>query len=227
MARVSNAAQSDQTQRALLAAARALFTERGYAATPAAAIVARAGMTRGPPQYHFQDKAGLFSAVYTEMEGELLQAIVQSMAAAEGDEWQRMLRAIDTFLDLSPAPAFQRVLYVDGPAVLNRAVPNPAGLSLMRQSLARLMTQGYIAAQPLEALARLWFGAVVAGAVYLVQAEDQPTAQADLTQSIARLLTGLRISPLPERNQRKVLIGRLPVEGSPTGSRTVTGACDL
>ena len=193
MARVSNAAQSDQTQRALLAAARALFAERGYAATSLAAIAARAGVTRGALHYHFQNKAGLFSAVYTEMEGELLQGIVQSMAAAEGDEWQRILRAIDTFLELSTAPAFQRVLYVDGPAVLNSAVPNPMGLSLMRQSLERLMTQGYIAAQPLESLARLWFGALVEGAFYLVQAEDQPTAKADLTQSITRLLTGLRI----------------------------------
>ena len=65
----------------------------------------------------------------------------------------------------------------------------------MRQSLERLMTRGYIAEQPLEALARLWFGALVAGAVYLVHAEDQPTAKADLTQSIARLLTGLRMPP--------------------------------
>ena len=195
MARVSNAEQSDQTQRALLAAARALFTERGYAATPTAAIVARAGVTRGALQYHFENKTGLFYAVYTEMEGELMQAIVQSLAAAEGDEWQRILRAIDTFLDLSTAPAFQRVLYVDGPAVLNSAVPNPTGLSLIRQSLELLMTQGYIAAQPLEALARLWFGALVEGAFYLVQAEDQATAKADLTQSIARLLTGLRLPP--------------------------------
>ena len=195
MPRVSNAAQSDQTQRALRAAARALFTERGYGATSAAAIVARAGMTRGALHYHFQNKAGLFYAVYTEMEGELMQGIVQSMAAAEGDEWQRILRAIDTFLDLSTAPAFQRVLYVDGPAVLNSAVPNPTGLSLIRQSLELLMTQGYIAAQPLEALARLWFGALVEGALYLVQAGDQPTAKADLKQSIARLLNGLRITP--------------------------------
>ena len=177
----------------MLAAARALFAERGYAATPTEAIVARAGVTRGALHYHFKNKAGLFSAVYTEMEGELMQGIVQSMAAGAGDEWQRILLAIDTFLDLSTTPAFQRVLYVDGPAVLNSAVPNPAGLSLIRQSLELLMTQGYIAAQPLEALARLWFGALVEGALYLVQAEDQPTAKADLTQSIARLFTGLRI----------------------------------
>ena len=99
MPRVSNAEQSDQTQRALLAAARALFTERGYAATSLAAIAARAGVTRGALYYHFENKAGLFYAVYTEIEGELMQGVVQSMAAAEGDEWQRILWAIDTFLE--------------------------------------------------------------------------------------------------------------------------------
>ena len=195
MTRVSNAERSEQTQRALRAAARALFTERGYAATPTEAIVARAGVTRGALHYHFKNKAGLFSAVYTELEGELMQGILQSMAAGAGDEWQRILLAIDTFLDLSTAPALQRVLYVDGPVVLNSAVPNPTGLSLIRQSLERLMTRGYIAEQPLESLARLWFGALVEGALYLVQADDQPTAKADLTQSITRLLTGLRIAP--------------------------------
>ena len=125
--------------------------------------MARAGVTRGALHHHFKNKAGLFSAVYTEMEGELMQGILQSMAAAAGDEWQRILLAIDTFLELSTAPAFQRVLYVDGPAVLNSAVPNPAGLSLIRQSLELLMTQGHIAEQPLESLARLWFGALVEG----------------------------------------------------------------
>ena len=67
MTRVSNAAQSAQTQRALLAAARALFAERGYGATSAAAIVARAGVTRGALHYHFQNKAGpLLRRVYRD-----------------------------------------------------------------------------------------------------------------------------------------------------------------
>ena len=193
MTRVSNAEQSDQTQRALLAAARVLFAERGYAATSAEAIVARVGVTRGALHYHFQNKAGLFYAVYTEIEGELMQGIVQSMAAAEGDEWQRILRAIDTFLELSTAPALQRVLYVDGPAVLTSAVPNPAGLSLIRQSLELLMTQGYIAEQPLESLAPVVVWGLSRRGLLPRPSDDQPTAKADLTQSITRLLTGLRI----------------------------------
>ena len=193
--RRTNAERSEETRTALLAAARALFTERGYGATPTEAIVERARVTRGALYYHFKDKADLFYAVYTEIEGLMMQAVARSMAETEGDEWQRILTAIDTFLDLCTAPDIQRVIYVDGPAVLNSALPNPTGLTLIHQSLERLQERGYIAAQPLGALARLWFGALVEGAFYIVQAADRPTAKAEVQHSIERLLTGLRIAP--------------------------------
>ena len=125
----------------------------------------------------------------------MMQAIVRSMTEAEGDEWQRILTAIDTFLDLCTAPDIQRVIYVDGPAILNSAMPNPTGLTLIHQSLELLKEQGYIAAQPLGSLARLWFGALVEGAFYIVQATDRPTAKAEVKHSIKRLLNGLRITP--------------------------------
>lgn len=195
MGRISNADRSERTRGALLDAARALFTEQGYIGTSIEIIVERAKVTRGALYYHFDDKAALFYAVYTEVEGEMMDAIVESMAETEGDDWQRILRAIDTFLDLCTAPTLQRVLYTDGPAVLDSTIPNPTGLSLIHQSLERLMKQGYIAEQPLESLARLWFGALVEGALYIVQAADQQTAKADIKQNIVRLLTGLRSSP--------------------------------
>ena len=195
MGRISNADRSERTRGVLLEAARALFTEQGYIGTSIEIIVERAKVTRGALYYHFDDKAALFYAVYTEVEGEMMDAIVESMAETEGDDWQRILRAIDTFLDLCTAPTLQRVLYTDGPAVLDSTIPNPTGLTLIHQSLERLMKQGYIAEQPLESLARLWFGALVEGALYIVQAADQQTAKADIKQNIVRLLTGLRSSP--------------------------------
>ena len=194
MGRISNADRSERTRGALLDAARALFTEQGYIGTSIEIIVERAKVTRGALYYHFDDKAALFYAVYTEVEGEMMDAIVESMAETEGDDWQRILRAIDTFLDLCTAPTLQRVLYTDGPAVLDSTIPNPTALNLIHQSLERLMKQGYVDEQPLESLARLWFGALVEGALYIVQAADQQTAKADIKQNIVRLLTGLRSS---------------------------------
>ena len=194
-ARRTNAEQSEATRAALVAAARALFTERGYVATPTEAIVERARVTRGALYYHFTDKADLFSAVHAKIEGVMMQAVMRSMAEAEGDEWQRILSAIDTFLDLCTAPDIQRVIYVDGPAVLNSTLPNPTGLILIQQSLELLQERGSIAVQPLGALARLWYGALVEGAFYIVQAADRPTAKAEVKHSIERLLNGLRIAP--------------------------------
>jgi AcrR family transcriptional regulator len=52
------------TQRALIAAARPLFAERGYAAVSAEEIVAAAGLTRGALRHHFGDKKALFRAVF-------------------------------------------------------------------------------------------------------------------------------------------------------------------
>ena len=193
--RRTNVERSEETRAALLAAARELFTERGYADTPTEAIVERARVTRGALYYYFKDKAALFYAVYAEIEGAMMQAVVRSMAEAEGDEWQRILTAIDTFLDLCTAPDIQRVLYVDGPAVLNSAVPNPTGLTLIHQSLELLKDRGYIAEQPLGSLARLWFGALVEGAFYIVQAADRPTAKAEVKHSIEVLINGLRVTP--------------------------------
>ncbi len=51
---------------ALLAAARALFVEQGYAGTSLEAVVARAGGSRREVYRHFGDKHGLFRAMLRE-----------------------------------------------------------------------------------------------------------------------------------------------------------------
>ena len=189
----THAERSEETRAALIAAARELFAERGYADTPTGVIVERARVTRGALYYHFKDKAGLFRAVFAETDQAMLDTIAQSIEQAEGDEWQRVMAGLHTFLEQCSTPDIQRILYIDGPIVLGADWPSQIGLDLIRQSLAVLIRQEYCAAQPIEPLAYLIDGSLGLGALYIARADDKLTAQEEIKHALLELLSGLRI----------------------------------
>ncbi len=195
--KVSKADQSSRTRTALLTTARELFTKQGYADTSTEEIVRQAGVTRGALYYHFRDKADLFQAVFAEVEDSMQRAIVQSVMEAEGDPWQRATAGSFTFFRLCLNPAIQRILYIDGPAVLNsntwRGENVGGGISIVRQNLQMFMEHGYIKKYPLEALTRLWFGVYAEAAIYIANAEDREAAVAEVTFCVDELANGLRL----------------------------------
>lgn len=193
--RISNAERSEKTRAALIAAGRKLFTERGYADTPAATIVEHAGLTRGALYYHFKDKAGLFRAVHRKIDESLIETIVQIMQKAEGDEWQQAMTGSSAFLTLSSTPDIRRILYIDGPVVLATDPPAPVGLGLIQQQAQLLMHLGYIAEQPAEPLSQLILGSFIQGALYITRADDRDTAQEEIEHALLEWLNGLRIKP--------------------------------
>src|SRR5438093_5398097 len=111
------AEQSEATRGALLAAARALFTEPGYAAVATEEIVQRAGVTRGALYHHFDGKRELFKAVFEQLEQETAEKIAAA-ALVESDPWRQQITATEVFLDCCLDPAVQRIALVDAPSVL-------------------------------------------------------------------------------------------------------------
>ncbi len=198
--KTTKAEQSEMTRAALLTAARELFTERGYADTATEEIVKRAGVTRGALYYQFRDKAALFQAVFHDIDRSLMQEIAESMQAAQGDAWQRLVHTgCRAFLDACLDPGVQRILFLDGPAVLNwetwHRLDAESGLGLIRQTLQTVMDQGLIEKQPLEPISHMMFGALTEAALYIARADDVRAAREEMGQSLERLLNGLRVKP--------------------------------
>jgi AcrR family transcriptional regulator len=65
-------AQAEATRLALIKAARALFTARGYHDVGIREFAAVAGVTRGALYHHFGDKESLFLAVFDAVEQEMM-----------------------------------------------------------------------------------------------------------------------------------------------------------
>ncbi len=191
---LTNAEQSQRTRRALLDTARATFAAQGYVAASTEEIVRRAGVTRGALYYHFRDKAALFEAVFDEVRGEYLAALRTAIAAAEGDAWQRLMTGVDLFLEGIQDPTAQRIVYIDGPAVLDwsseqRRAP---AIALLREIFAPLMAAGIIEQLPLDALLRQLWALFFNAAVDIAQAEEGALALRDRQVVLRRILNGLR-----------------------------------
>ena len=206
--RRTNAERPKETRTALLAAARELFAERGYADTPTEAIVERARGTRGALYYHFKDKAGLFRDVFHGTDASMLGTVAQSVEETEGDDWQRIMTGVHTFLEPCSTPDIQRIMYVDGPVVLGADWPTPLGLGIINQSIQLLISQGYFAEQPIEPLTHLLFGSLHQGATYIARADAKRTARENVEQALQTLFNGLRIKPWPQEH-RSEPIGQL------------------
>src|SRR4051812_41319063 len=180
------------TVRALLAAARKCFADKGYAGTGTPEIVAAAGMTRGALYHHFADKAALFAAVVEEEHALLAMAI---NAAAEGDDEPGPVKALieggDAFLTAMQDAGRRRILLVDAPAVLGREALDAINARYGLRTLIRRVGEAIEAksirdlpAVPLAHLLNTMFDRAA-----LASAEDLPAYR----KSIKALIRGLKI----------------------------------
>jgi len=119
--RRSNADRTQAMRDGLIASARELFIEKGYAETSTPEIVARANVTRGALYHHFEDKASLFRAVITAESERVAEAI--NLATQDcTDAADALNTGTDAYLDAMTVPGRTRLLLVDGPSALGREV---------------------------------------------------------------------------------------------------------
>ena len=191
--------RSEQTRAALVAAARDLFLEHGYANVPTEDVVRRAGVTRGALYHQFARKRDLFLAVFEQVEGEFMERLAETVAEAAPGEPLAALRAgLDATLEATSDPEFARLTLLDAPAVLGweewRELGASYGLGIIRAGLAAAVEAGALAG-PVDPLAQLMLAAVEEAVLHVARAQDPDRARADARAALHRLLDGLAAKP--------------------------------
>src|SRR5215210_6011031 len=91
------------TRAGLVAAARAVFSERGFAGAGIAEIVARAGVSAPVLYHHFAGKADLYLAVAADVYDEVLGALEAAADRSDGPFAARLDAVLVAAADLNDA----------------------------------------------------------------------------------------------------------------------------
>jgi AcrR family transcriptional regulator len=190
-----NAARSAGTRAALIAAARELFTERGYAAVGTEEIVRRAQVTRGALYHHFTDKRDLFRAVHESVEEEMVAAIAAAMEGVE-DPIELLLAGARRFLDLCMQPEWTRIPLMDAPSVLGwaewREIDQRYGLGIVTAGLTLGMDAGALRRQPVAPLAHVLLASMGEAGLMIATAERPAEVREGVEATLVGLIDGLR-----------------------------------
>jgi AcrR family transcriptional regulator len=194
--RTKHAERSEATRAALIAAARPLFAERGFAGVGTEEVVRAAGVTRGALYHQFADKRDLFAAVFEQVEAEVTQRTARAAVASGASDPLAVLRiGAVGWLEACSAPEVQRIVLLDGPAVLGWELSREIGmryaLGLIENELQAAVDAGSLEPQPVAALAHVLIGALDEAALYVATAEDQDAARAEVGAVLDRLIGSL------------------------------------
>jgi AcrR family transcriptional regulator len=180
---------------AITRAAEELFAERGFAGTPVDEIVARAGVTKGAFYHHFTSKEEVFLAVLEGMQAALVGRVIAA-ATAGGDALARLKRGCRAFLNACTDPAVQRIVLLDGPAVVGwdkwREIDSRHFGALFAQGVAQAMDDGLLARRPIEPLVQLLIGAATEAAMVAARSKTPKKQVGALMAGLESLLDGLR-----------------------------------
>lgn len=187
----TNRERTETSRAAMIAAARALFVERGYAETSTPEICEAAGLTRGALYHHFADKLALFRAV-VESEAEAVASEIEQAAAPTSDPVASLVAGARAYMDAMARSGRAKLLLLEGPAVLGReamaAIDSAHGNRTLGEGLEAAMSAGRLQSLPLAPLTGL-LGAMFDHAALAVSEGASPDPY--LT-AMERILAGLQ-----------------------------------
>ena len=194
MSRRSRPEMIAETRAKLIAAARKAFGERGYAEASMDDFTAEAGLTRGALYHHFGDKKGLFEAVVHEMDAEMAERL-KTISDAAPTRWDGFVAENVGYVKMALEPEVQRIVLLDGPAVLGDPSIWPSAdgcIASLRASLEQLQADGVVREDiDADVAARLVSGASTDAAMWIANAPDAASASRKAIPTFKALMEGL------------------------------------
>lgn len=188
-------AEMEETRATLLATARKVFSEQGYAEAAMDDLTAQAGLTRGALYHHFGDKKGLLAAVVEQIDNEM-DSRLQAISDNAEDPWEGFCSRCRAYLEMALEPEFQRIVLRDAKAVLGGASPESQRLCIesMQRLIRDLIQQGIVDDADPEGLASLIYGSLAEAAFWIADGNESDTRLAQGITALNLLLRGLRRS---------------------------------
>lgn len=194
--RRTQAERSAATQSALLAAARRLWGQRGFADVGTPEIAEAAGVTRGAMYHQYADKAALFRAVIEAMDVEIIERIQSSVAESQPKTPADTMHAMaNAWLDIAAEPEVRQLMLVDAPSVVGwaeyREMSQTGSVEAAEALLSAAIEAGQLRPQPIRPLALVLLGAMEEAAMYMARAEDPAQAREEVRAVVRDLIDGL------------------------------------
>lgn len=182
------------TRDILIATARELFAQRGFAGAGIDEIAAGAGVTTGALYHHFGNKRGLFRAVAESMEAELMGRAI-AIGSEYTDSWQGLEAGIAATLEAGLARDYQQIILRDAPKVMGatlwREIEDQYSFGLLRDVVEAMMGNGIIAEGSPELVTRTLISVVGELSVAIANAEDPQTTRLEAQRLIRRFLAAI------------------------------------
>jgi AcrR family transcriptional regulator len=187
------AEQVAQTRAALVAAARQLFGEKGFSGTSVDELARAARLTTGALYHHFPTKAALFEAVFEDTHGELLS--VSEPTGPVKDELDFLAQGFARFLDAMMRPDLQRILVLDGPAVLGLAryteLDEKDAFPIIVQALTAARDAGRLSVDNPETVARLLLATLTRAALLIATSSTPDATRHEVASTVRKMITAL------------------------------------
>ncbi|MER7690477.1 helix-turn-helix domain-containing protein [Streptomyces sp. NPDC097610] len=199
---------AEQTRADLVAAARKLFVDNGFAGTSVEAITGAALVSKGTFYHHFPDKKAMFAELYTELieqVGTLGDATSEAVRATPDEPAMTAVSNLThAFLRRTIDDPLHRELMAQAPSVLGqqyRHINDTVAQPPIERLLTVLAERGDLQPDvPVATVARLLLAALCEGNQIIAAAVDREDALTTTFRAITLLISGLAADGINARS---------------------------